>query len=103
MLVSKQVHRSYFCGMKLRIALLASAVLLALFIPSEVWAQGCAMCKAAVQSADADEAVFGGKTSIGRGLNMGILFLIPVPYILLFLLFRRKIMGFVKEFANAQG
>ena len=45
----------------------------------------------------------GGETSIGRGLNMGILFLIPVPYILLFLLFRKKIMGFVKEFANAQG
>lgn len=89
--------------MKLRILLLASAVLLALFIPAEAWAQGCAMCKAAVQSADADEAVFGGETSIGRGLNMGILFLIPVPYILLFLLFRKKIMGFVKEFGSAQG
>jgi hypothetical protein len=89
--------------MKRRILLLASVVLLALFVPAEAWAQGCAMCKAAVESAEPDQAVFGGQQSIGRGLNVGILFLIPVPYILLFLLFRKKIMGFVKEFANAQG
>jgi hypothetical protein len=72
-------------------------------MPAEAWAQGCAMCKAAVESAEADQAVFGGQQSIGRGLNVGILFLIPVPYILLFLLFRRKIMGFFREFASAQG
>lgn len=89
--------------MKLRIVLLASMILLAMLVPAETWAQGCAMCKAAVESADADQVAFGGETSIGRGLNIGILFLIPVPYILLFLLFRRKIMGFFREFANAQG
>ena len=60
------------------------------------------MCKATVESAEQGGG-FGGETSIGRGLNAGILFLIPVPYILLFLLFRRKIMGFVREFSNAQG
>lgn len=89
--------------MKLRIALLAALVLMVMLVPAEAWAQGCAMCKATVESAEADQAVFGGQQSIGRGLNVGILFLIPVPYILLFLLFRKKIMGFFKEFANAQG
>jgi hypothetical protein len=34
---------------------------------------------------------------------MGILYLMGVPYVLLFLLFRKKIVGFVKEFAGAQG
>ena len=53
-------------------------------------------------SSETDGSAFGGQ-SVGQGLNIGILFLIPVPYILLFLLFRRKIMGFVKEFSNAQG
>jgi len=40
---------------------------------------------------------------VGKGLNMGILYLMAVPYVLLFLLFRKRIVGFVKEFAGAQG
>ena len=78
-------------------------LLLLVLLPPEAVAQGCAMCKATVESAQEGQGVFGGEQSIGSGLNVGILFLIPVPYILLFLLFRRKIVGFFKEFANAQG
>lgn len=83
--------------------LLPLLLLLLLVLPPEALAQGCAMCKATVESAQEGQGVFGGEQSIGSGLNVGILFLIPVPYILLFLLFRRKIVGFFKEFANAQG
>ncbi|MBK9175092.1 MAG: hypothetical protein IPM46_01910 [Flavobacteriales bacterium] len=69
--------------------------------PSEIFAQGCAMCKAVAQGEGT--GVFGGEQSIGRGLNRGILYLMAVPYALLFLLFRKRIVGFFKEFAGAQG
>lgn len=89
--------------MKFRWILPLVVLAVLLLVPAEAWAQGCAMCKATVESAEEGPAVFGGQQSIGRGLNVGILFLIPVPYILLFLLFRKKIVGFFKEFASAQG
>ena len=71
--------------------------------PDALWAQGCAMCKAVVESGEGAGNIFGGEQSIGRGLNNGILYLMAVPYLLLFMLFRKKIVGFVKEFAGAQG
>ena len=83
------------------IVLLFTLVLL--LAPDALWAQGCAMCKAVVESGEGSGHIFGGEQSIGRGLNMGILYLMAVPYLLLFLLFREKIVGFVKEFAGAQG
>lgn len=95
--------RPYLRTVRTRWILPLLVLALVLLVPGEAWAQGCAMCKATVESAEEGQAVFGGQQSIGRGLNVGILFLIPVPYILLFLLFRRKIMGFFREFANAQG
>ncbi len=80
--------------------LLIILVVLALaWLPADALAQGCAMCKAVAQG----EGVFGGEQAIGRGLNRGILFLMAVPYVLLFLLFRKRIVGFFKEFAGAQG
>lgn len=66
----------------------------------DLLAQGCAMCKAVAQGGN---GVFGGEQSIGKGLNRGILYLMAVPYALLFLFFRKKIAGFLKEFAGAQG
>lgn len=58
------------------------------------------MCKATVEG---QELAFGGEQAIGKGLNAGILYLMAVPYILLFLLFRKRLVGFFKEFATAQG
>ena len=52
---------------------------------SETSAQ-CAMCKEIVEESD-----------FGSGLNTGILYLMTVPYIILFLLFRKKIVSFMKE------
>ena len=82
---------------------LLSIVLLALAAPAEVWAQGCSMCKAVVESGEGSGRIFGGEQSVGKGLNTGILYLMAVPYALLFLLFRKRIVGFFKEFSGAQG
>ena len=84
------------------------AIVLLLIVASVAWpeatfAQGCAMCKAVVESGEGSGNIFGGEQAVGKGLNMGILYLMAVPYVLLFLLFRKRIVGFVKEFANAQG
>lgn len=84
------------------------AIVLLLLVASVAWpeavvAQGCAMCKAVVESGESGGNIFGGEQAIGRGLNHGILYLMAVPYVLLFLLFRKRIVGFFKEFAGAQG
>ena len=78
-------------------------LLLLLVLPPDALAQGCAMCKATVESGQEQTGVFGGQQAVGRGLNKGILMLMVVPYSLLFLFFRKRIMGFFKEFASAKG
>lgn len=45
----------------------------------------CAMCKANVESGIDEEVSF------GRNLNVGIMILMISPYIILFLLFRKKL------------
>lgn len=60
------------------------------------------MCKA-VAATDPGGNVYGGAQAVGGGLNKGILFMMAVPYVLLFIFFRKKIGSFVKEFRNAQG
>jgi hypothetical protein len=90
--------------MRPRRLILFFALFLLAVLPTDLLAQGCSMCKAvAEQSQDGGGAVFGGDQSIGNGLNMGIIVLMVVPYVLLFLFFRKRIVGFFKEFASAQG
>ncbi|MBK6832109.1 MAG: hypothetical protein IPG92_15865 [Flavobacteriales bacterium] len=87
-------------GHRILLLILLAVVLL---LPADAWAQGCAMCKAVVQSGESGGRIFGGEQAIGKGLNSGILYLMAVPYLLLFLLLRKKIVAFFKEFAGAQG
>ena len=61
------------------------------------------MCKATVESGREQRGMFGGEQAVGEGLNTGILFLMAVPYLLIFLFFRKRILGFIKEFAAAKG
>lgn len=70
------------------IALVFSVAIM--FLPMDVEAQ-CAMCKASTESARANAS------NIGNGLNKGILFLMAIPYILLFLFFRTRIIGLFKS------
>lgn len=88
--------------MSARNLLLLAAFVLVALLPADLLAQGCSMCKAVAQT-EPGGSVYGGNQSIGAGLNKGILFMIAVPYILLFLFFRKRISSFLKEFRNAQG
>ena len=91
---------AYLCIVKNLSALLLTLFLLLLTI--DIDAQ-CVMCKAVVESAQHERGMLGGSTNVGEGLNKGIIFLMIMPYVLLFILFRRKIGAFLKELGNAQG
>lgn len=88
--------------MKTRYLLPIMLLALAALMPADLWAQGCSMCKA-VAGTEARGNLYGGSQAVGAGLNTGILFMMAVPYVLLFLLFRKKIFVFIREFRNAQG
>lgn len=70
-------------------------VLVALFAVDIAYGQ-CSMCRKL--AGDATEEM---DTSIGRQLNNGILYLMAVPYVLLFVAFRKKIFSFLKELRGA--
>ncbi|MBB78707.1 MAG: hypothetical protein CL844_06865 [Crocinitomicaceae bacterium] len=56
-----------------------------------VFSQGCSQCKLlAEQGSGLDEASF------GSNINLGILYLMALPYILLFFLFRKKIVTLLR-------
>jgi len=58
----------------------------------------CAMCKAIVESSS--DSYASNEIGGGKGLNTGILYLMGVPYVLLFLLFRTRLIGFFREFGE---
>lgn len=87
----------------MRKTLLLLLVIIAVAVPEALWAQGCSMCKAVVEGEDGSGRIFGGEQAVGRGLNTGILYLMAVPYALLFLLFRKRIVAFFREMSTAQG
>lgn len=78
--------------MKKKIIFLA---LLCCFIVDMTYAQ-CAMCKKVASDAGVD-----GDTSVGEQLNFGILYLLAIPYLIFFVMFRKKIRGFLKELRSA--
>jgi hypothetical protein len=57
----------------------------------DAYGQGCSQCKLlSKQGAALDEASF------GTNINWGILYLMVIPYLLLMLFFRKKIISFFK-------
>ncbi|MEJ6582832.1 MAG: hypothetical protein QNL61_05870 [Crocinitomicaceae bacterium] len=59
---------------------------IAVFAMDAVFSQGCSQCKLlAEQGSELDEASF------GSNINYGILYLMTIPYILLLILFRKRI------------
>lgn len=67
---------------------------LILLVTHQIFAQ-CAMCKAAAES-DLEN----NPNSVAKGLNTGILFLMAIPYILMFFFFRKEIISFFKGKKN---
>jgi hypothetical protein len=53
----------------------------------------CSMCKAVAESGSAGKDM----QSMGQQLNYGILYLMAIPYLILFFLFRKKIFSFFSE------
>ena len=56
------------------------------------FAQGCSTCRAQIINSTKDDL------TIGNGLNTGILFLMIIPYIILFFLFRKHIFNIYNSF-----
>ena len=54
-------------------------------------AQGCSTCRAQIINSTNDDF------TVGNGLNIGILFLMAIPYIILFFLFRKKLFNIYKS------
>lgn len=52
------------------------------------------MCKAVAEDTEVEAQ---------SALNAGILYIMVIPYIILFFAFRKKIAGFIKEFRSAKG
>lgn len=71
----------------------ALLILSFLFLAQELLAQ-CAMCKAIAEDQD---------MAAQSSLNTGIIYIMIIPYILLFVLFRKRVFGFIKEMKNAKG
>ena len=65
---------------------------LLIILQLQSFAQGCSTCRAQIISSAKDDL------TIGNGLNTGILFLMIVPYIILFFLFRKHIFNIYKSF-----
>ena len=49
------------------------------------FAQGCSTCRAQIISSNKEDF------TVGNGINTGIIFLMVIPYIILFFLFRKRI------------
>jgi hypothetical protein len=84
----------YLCTMKKSVVL--GLILLALFVDHQLYAQGCSQCRMlSEQASELDESSF------GSNINTGILYLMAVPYVLLLLLFRKRIVRFFKAMAKS--
>ena len=53
--------------------------------------QGCSTCRAQIITSNKEDF------TVGNGLNTGILFLMIIPYIILFFLFRKQIVQVFKS------
>ena len=80
---------AYFCTMKplLKIAL----VLVLLLAVNQAFGQGCSQCKMLSEQGSGNGGM--DEASFGTNINMGILYLMAVPYILLLFFFRKKIIS----------
>lgn len=67
-------------------------IMIAIIACDDALAQGCSQCKlVSEQSSEAGEASF------ATNINKGILLLMSMPYIILLIVFRKKIVGLFKK------
>ena len=68
-------------------------LLFTVFLQSE--AVACAFCNATAGNKDNPESM-----SLAEGLNNGILYIMIIPYLILFFFFRKKIAKFIREISS---
>jgi hypothetical protein len=73
-------------------------VLVAMLAVDQAFGQGCSQCKMLSEQGSGNGGM--DEASFGSNINMGILYLMAVPYILLIVFFRKKI---VSGFRNLIG
>lgn len=81
--------------MKKRIFLLV--IVLGIICVDVVFSQGCSQCK--LLSEQSSEA---GEASFATNINKGILLLMSMPYIILLIVFRKRIVRFFKRFLSTK-
>lgn len=71
---------------------LIALIIVSVFITEIAFGQGCSQCKLlAEQGTELDE------NSFGNNINTGIFILMTIPYILLFVLFHKRIFAFFRS------
>lgn len=86
--ICKRVIIGYFCTMKKGLLLL----IVLLISLDMIWGQGCSQCRMmSEQSAEL------GDESFTSNINIGILYLMLIPYLLLMFLFRKRILRFFRK------
>jgi hypothetical protein len=78
----------------LKIALILVAILLV----DQAYGQGCSQCKMLSEQGSGNGGM--DEPSFGSNINFGILYLMAIPYILLLIFFRKKI---ISGFRNLMG
>ena len=66
-------------------------LILFIFIKVNNFSQGCSTCRAQIINSNSEDL------TVGNGLNVGIIFLMTIPYIILFFLFRKKLFKLYKS------
>jgi hypothetical protein len=62
----------------------------------DAWSQGCSQCKIlAEQGSDMAE------NSFTSNINGGILYLMAFPYVILLIIFRKPVIGFIRSFLSS--
>lgn len=67
-------------------------LLLVLLVTEVSWGQGCSQCRML-----SDQSSELGEDAFTSNINIGILYLMAVPYLLLMFLFRKRILRFLKS------
>lgn len=67
-------------------------LLLVLLVTEVSWGQGCSQCRML-----SDQSSELGEDAFTSNINIGILYLMVVPYLLLMFLFRKRILRFLKS------
>ncbi|MEO9258313.1 MAG: hypothetical protein ABI207_08025 [Crocinitomicaceae bacterium] len=69
-----------------------SLLFLAVFVMVQQTFSQCAMCKVLAEQGSAEELEF------GYNINYGIVFIMVIPYIIIFIFFRKQIANLYREF-----